>query len=75
MIDTDFEKRAALLTNDGYFGRVRELGKTMSMTEAWEVVESELPFGLRRFTSYKGFNAARTKEANKTLPNPQFKLE
>jgi hypothetical protein len=52
MIDTnaelDFEKRAALLTNSGYFDRVRELcGKGNSVKDAWEQVESgELPLGL-----------------------------
>ena len=73
MTDTDFEQRAALLTNDGYFGRVRELSQTMSMTEAWQTVESELPFGLRRFTHYISFETARVKEAKGSLPKPQFK--
>jgi len=74
MIDTDFEKRAALLTNDGYFGRVRELCREgKSVKDAWEAVESELPHGLRRYTHYIAFEAARTKEANGTLPKPHFK--
>jgi hypothetical protein len=79
MIDTnaelDFEKRAALLTNSGYFNRVRELARTMSIKAAWEQVERELPCGLRRYTSYISFEAAKTKEANGTLPKPQFKGE
>jgi hypothetical protein len=75
MIDTDFEKRAALLTNDGYFGRVRELCREgKSVKEVWEQVESELPLGLRRFTHYMAFRHARVQDANKTLPPPQFKL-
>lgn len=76
MIDTDFEKRAALLTNGGYFSRVRELClEGLSVKEAWEQVESELPHGLRRYTHFISFEAAKTKEANGTLPKPQFKGE
>ena len=79
MIDTQteltFERRAALLTNSGYFDRVRELAQKMRMREAWEQVERELPCGLRRYTSYISFEAAKTKEANGTLPKPQFKGE
>lgn len=75
MIDTDFERRAALLTNDGYFDRVRELCKTMSVKEAWVQVEKELPLGLRRFTHYFSFRMARIKEAKGGLPKPQFKGE
>jgi hypothetical protein len=79
MIDTnielDFERRAALLTNSGYFDRVRELcGKGNSVKDAWEQVESELPLGLRRFTHYMAFRHARVQNANNSLPPPQFKL-
>ena len=49
-VEMDFEARAALLTNEGYFGRFRELSQTMTSREAWQQVESELPFGLRRYT-------------------------
>lgn len=73
MIDTDFERRSALLTNSGYFDRVRELCKEMSVRAAWEQVESELPFGLRRFEHYISFERARAKEVNGCLPRPQFK--
>ena len=73
MIDKDFERRAALLTNDGYFARVRELCRELSVKEAWEKVESELPFGLRRFEHYISFERARAKEVNGCLPRPQFK--
>ncbi len=76
MIDSDFEKRAALLTNDGYFGRVRELcSEGKSVKDAWEQVESELPHGLRRFSHYISFASARVKEANGTLPKPCFRGE
>lgn len=74
-IEMDFEARAALLTNEGYFGRVRELSRSMSIRQAWEKVESELPFGLRRYTHYMSFNAAKTKEASGQPPPPVFKLE
>jgi hypothetical protein len=73
MTDTNFERRAELLTNDGYFGRVRELCQTLSVEDAWRTVESELPFGLRRFTHITSFKAARHKEANGTLSKPEFK--
>lgn len=70
-----FERRAALLTNDGYFDRVRELcAEGKSVKEAWEQVESELPLNLRRFTRYIAFRYARVQDANNTLPKPQFKL-
>jgi hypothetical protein len=75
MIDRDFEQRAALLTNDGYFDRIRELSKAMPIKAAWEQTESELPHGLRRFTNYISFEAAKTKEASGNLPKPQFKGE
>lgn len=75
MIDRDFEQRAALLTNDGYFDRIRELCRDgKSVKEAWEHVESELPLGLRRFTTYTSFCYARVQDTNKNLPSPQFKL-
>lgn len=74
-VEMDFEARAALLTNEGYFGRVRELCREMSVKEAWRQVESELPLGLRRFTHYMAFEAAKTKEANGTLAKPLFKKD
>lgn len=73
MIDKDFERRVALLTNDGYFSRAWELSKTMTVKEAWIQVELELPHGLRRYTTFTSFTDARKKNANKTLPKPHFK--
>jgi len=74
MIDRDFEQRAALLTNDGYFDRVRELCSSgKSVKEAWEQVESELPLCLRRFTTFTSFCYARVQNANNNLKPPQFK--
>lgn len=76
MIDSDFEKQAALLTNDGYFSRVRQLcsaGHTVKA--AWEQVESELPLSLRRFTTYTAFRYARVQESNNNLRPPIFKLK
>ena len=74
-VEMDFEARAALLTNDGYFGRVRELCLEMSVKEAWQQVESELPFGLRRFTHYDSFKKARAKEVKHIVSPPEFKME
>lgn len=75
MIDTDFEKSAYLLTTHGYFDRVRELSRSMSIYEAWEQVERELPFGLRRFTNYRSFERAKTKEAKGVVLVPRFSVE
>ena len=76
MIDRDFEQRGALLTNDGYFSRVRELCRNgCSVREAWEQVESELPFGIRRFEHYIGFQNARSREAVGIVRRPIFKGE
>lgn len=75
MIDTDFERRAALVTNDGYFSRVRELcASGLTLKQAWEQVESELPMGLRRFTHYVSFRHARELLAKNSCPLPTFKL-
>ena len=75
MIDTDFERKAALMENAGYFDRVRQLcAEGMSVESAWMQTESELPFGLRRFTNIISFHAARKKEAAGILPKPQFKV-
>lgn len=72
MIDTDFEAKARLLTNAGYFDRHRELCRSMGVEQAWEQLESELPLGIRRYTSYHAFEAAKKKESNGTLPNTIF---
>ncbi len=73
MRDTDFErqtaKAAALFTNDGYFSRYRELIAQMGCRSAWEKVESEMPFGLRRFVSYDAFKKALRFERLGILPN------
>jgi hypothetical protein len=66
MTDTDFDRiseRAALLTNDGYFARHRELVAEHGVMGAWEKVESELPFGLKRFSSFHAFENAKKQEA------------
>lgn len=74
MVDTDFEKYASIVTNKGYFGRVRELcAGGMRVDDAWMQVESELPFGMRRYTNIISFHAARKKESEGRLPSPQFK--
>ena len=76
MIDSEFEAKARLLTNAGYFDRVRELCRGgFSVKDAWERVEGELPHGLRRFTSIIAFHRARKKEALGKLPKPLFKVE
>ncbi len=72
MIDRDFEQqseRAALLSNEGYFSRYRELIAHMGCRSAWEKVESEMPFGLRRFVSYDAFKKALRFERLGILPN------
>jgi hypothetical protein len=69
--DTDFDRlseRAALLTNAGYFSRHRELAAIHGVTEAWAMVEAELPFGLRRFTSFHSFENAKKLEAEGAIP-------
>jgi hypothetical protein len=66
MIDKDIERlleKAALLTNDGYFARHRELVAEYGVQGAWEKVESELPFGLKRFSSFHAFENAKKQEA------------
>lgn len=68
MVDTTFEHASALFTNDGYFGRYRELIATMSCREAWQQVEAELPLGLRRFVSYPAFKEALRLERVRRLP-------
>lgn len=57
-----------ILSNRGYFARFRELAQTMGVQAAWERVESELPFGLRRFTSFTAFERAKKKECVGELP-------
>lgn len=74
-VEMDLEARAALLTNEGYFGRVRELCREMSVRAAWEKVESELPFGLRRYTHYSAFKKARSMERKHEIKPPEFKLD
>jgi len=69
--DTDFEQlseRAALLSNEGYFSRHRELAAIHGVTEAWQIVESELPFGLRRFTSFHAFENAKKQHSEGSIP-------
>lgn len=76
MIDTDFEAAGRLLTPSGYFDRVRELCKEgSSVKDAWTRVESELPFGLRRFLTYTSFEHERKREADGVLRKPQFRVE
>lgn len=70
MTDTDFERiteRASLLTNEGYFSRHRELAPEYGVQGAWEKLESELPFGISRYTSFHAFEAAKKREAEGTL--------
>lgn len=75
MIDSEFEAKGRLLTNDGYFDRVRELCREgFSVKDAWERVEGELPFGLRRFTTYESFSYARVLEVKNKLSAPTFKM-
>ena len=78
MIDKDFEiaaERAVLLSNDGYLSRHRELAQAIGVECAWEQVESELPFGLRRFTCIESFQAARRKVACGEKPECRFKMQ
>lgn len=56
-----------LLTNEGYFTRFRELAQEMTVLAAWEHLESEMPFGIRRYTSYTAFLAAKKREAKGRL--------
>ena len=75
MMDTDFEAVGRLLTNAGYFDRVRELCREgLNSKQAWEQVERELPFGLRRFTHYVSFRHARESLAKNNCPLPLFKV-
>lgn len=71
MTDRDFEIRieaqAALLTNDGYFARYRQLIASVTCRRAWEQVESELPFGGRRFLTYESLKDALRKERSGEL--------
>lgn len=74
MVDRDFEKAGELITNAGYFARVRELcASGYKIKDAWEKTESELPFGLTRFTHYISFCKARAAESNGTIPPPTFR--
>lgn len=71
MTDKDFElmmERVQLLDNDGYFARHRELAPVIGVQAAWEQLESELPLGLKRYTSFHAFEAAKKREAEGTLP-------
>ena len=75
MKDKDFEllsesttRAAALLTNDGYFARHRELAAEHGVTEAWRMVESELPFGLKRFSSFHSFENAKKMHVEGSIP-------
>ena len=78
MIDKDFEALSAsvrLMTNDGYFERYWQLQPKIGVKKAWLQVESELPFGLRRFLSYHSFQVAKKNYANGTLTKtPHLKL-
>ncbi len=74
MIDKDFElqteRAAELLTNDGYFARFRQhIADGKTRREAWEATESELPFGLRRYSSLTAFKNALTRERSGHLSN------
>lgn len=62
--EVHFEETAVLMTNAGYFARYRHYISTMSCRAAWEQVESELPFGLRRFSSYDAFKKALREKGN-----------
>lgn len=77
MQDTDFERKSEkmrLLTNEGYFARHRELSQQMSSEAAWEQVESELPFGLRRFSCVQSFKIVRKRFLSGENPTPHFVL-
>lgn len=63
---SDFEP-SRLLTNDGYFARFRELAQDMTVLAAWQQLESELPHGIRRYTSYTSFLAAKKRESKGRL--------
>lgn len=70
MTDTDFERlseKAELLTNKGYFKRYRELAPQIGVVNAWLQVESEMPFGIRRYSDFAAFERAKKKESNGTL--------
>ncbi len=72
MVDKDteicFEQSAALLTNEGYFARYRVHLATMTCRVAWETVESEMPLGLTRFSTYDSFKKALRRERGNNLP-------
>jgi hypothetical protein len=72
MIDTDFERSASLLTNDGYFSRHRELVPEYGVQGAWQKLESELPFGLTRYSSFHAFEAAKKRESDGTINQTVF---
>ena len=77
MIDKDIEittERMPLLTNSGYFDRYHELAESMSTRMAWERVESELPFGLKRFTSVQSLMIVRKRILKGEDPTPHFIL-
>lgn len=74
-VELEFEAKKNLLTNKGYFDRIRHYSITMSLKDAWASVEAELPFNLRRFTNYDSFIKARSCEAKKKLKNPHFVLD
>lgn len=70
MVDKNFElilERVNLLTNEGYFSRHRELAAVHGVTEAWRLLESELPFGITRYSSFNAFEAAKKRESEGTL--------
>ena len=63
MIDKDFEllaERKALLTDDGYFARYRQMCQQYDSRNAWTAVECELhdSFGVRRFLTYSACHQA-----------------
>lgn len=68
MLDKEFELASELFSNAGYFGRYRHHLATMNCRQAWEATESEMPFGLRRFTSYDSFKKALRLERRDELP-------
>lgn len=72
MIDKEFElisESARLMTNDGYFGRFWELQPQIGVYNAYKQLESELPMGLERYTSFHSFEVAKKKYKDGTLPD------
>lgn len=59
------ENKHNLLSDSGYFERVRELQKMQDLTgqEAWQAVEDELKstYGLARFLDYITFRQGKTR--------------